>query len=310
MHDNQLIKSQLEELECMESCDRDVLVAELIENQDKIRSNGELYYNEKQDKSWIEHYYCNITTDNASPSQLFQELRDLVISTHKYRHPYYISKDQYLYTWVDLQPDGQLKSIYSGQQKSPSKVIEEDFEIIQNQFEHYRQLIANPRLTNIEVEQKIINISRQHKFNTEHVVPQSWFKAKEPMKGDLHHLFACKPECNSVRSNFPYYEFHKGEHFEVFTNHCGLYETGRFEPKYGKGLVARAVLYFLLRYPGRIHRQFRKNISIDLLKRWHIQFPLTAYEKHRNKAIFEIQGNRNPFIDFPNLINEINFRLD
>jgi deoxyribonuclease I len=41
-------------------------------------------------------------------------------------------------------------------------------------------------------------------MNTEHIVPQSWFGAVEPMKGDLHHLFVCEPECNIARSNFPY----------------------------------------------------------------------------------------------------------
>lgn len=307
---NELIQTHLEELECMDECDRDVLISELLNNQAKIKSNEQLYYDENQDNSWIEHYYCNISTDKSAPTQLFQEFRDLIITTHKYKIPYYISKDQYLYTWVDLQPNGHLKSIYSGKQRNPSKVIEEDFETIEKLFESYRQLLKSPRLLNKEIEKQVINISRQHKFNTEHVVPQSWFKAKEPMKGDLHHLFACEHECNTVRSNFPFYEFHKGEHSILYTNHCGLFDTGRFEPKYGKGIVARAVLYFIMRYPRRIRRQFRKSINIDLLKRWHMEFPITEYEKHRNKAIFEIQGNRNPFIDFPDLIHKINILLE
>lgn len=112
-----ILQSQLEELKCMEKCDSDVLVAELKENQQKITSNQKLYYDEVQDQSWIEHYYCNISFEDAVSTRLFQALQKLVVKTHKYKHPYHISKDQYLYTWVDLQPNGQLKNIYSGIQK-------------------------------------------------------------------------------------------------------------------------------------------------------------------------------------------------
>lgn len=306
MNQNELIQTQLDELHCMEQCDSDDLLLDLVKNQEKVKENYELYYDEKLDQQWIDHYYCNIAI-SASPSQLFHEFRQLLTDTHKYRHPYYTSKDQYLYTWVDLQPNGQLKSIYSGEEFSPQKVIQEDFKTIQNRFRRYRQLIVKDRFPNLGIERQVRKISREHRFNAEHVVPQSWFNAKEPMKGDLHHLFACEPKCNNVRSNFPYVEFKTNTSNESFRNNCGTYDFSRFEPEAGKGTVARAMLYFLLRYPHRISKKYRKRIDIPLLYRWHEQFPTTEYEKHRNKAIFEIQGNRNPFIDFPELTNEIGF---
>jgi endonuclease I len=49
--------------------------------------------------------------------------------------------------------------------------------------------------------------SAELRFNCEHVVPQSWYAKAEPMRGDLHHLFACEPRCNSFRSNIPYFDF-------------------------------------------------------------------------------------------------------
>src|SRR5690625_1137991 len=119
-----MLKNELEELNCMEDCDPKIVIAELVNNQKKISANYNLYYDEKQDKSWIEHYYCNISTTNINSYDLFQEYRDLITKTHQHKHPYYISKDQYLYTWVDLQPDGKLKCIYSGKQKSPQTLIE------------------------------------------------------------------------------------------------------------------------------------------------------------------------------------------
>ncbi len=310
MENNDLIQRELKELECMEECDSDVLVAELTKNQQRIKSNHGLYYSQEQDQSWIDHYYCQISFSELTPRQLFQGLRMLVTETHKYKHPYHISKDQYLYTWVDLQPNGQLKNIYSGVQKKPRIVIEEDLITVQKRFEQYRKLVIKQRFSSEEIERQVIKISNQHKFNAEHVVPQSWFKAREPMKGDLHHLFACEPQCNSIRSNFPYYEFDSKTDPVRLRSHCGLFEVNRFEPEYGKGAVARATLYFLLRYPTKILKRYKKNINLPLLVRWHERFPVNVYEKHRNKAIFEIQGNRNPFIDFPDLTKKINFPME
>ncbi|MDS9470880.1 endonuclease [Sporosarcina pasteurii] len=307
MENNGLIQRQLHELECMENCDSEELLAELTRNQRKINTSAELYYNEKLDNFWIEHYYCDISPNSATSTQLLKELQCLVKKTHRYKHPYYISKDQYLYTWVDLQPNGQLKSIYSGIQKNPQKVIEEEFATIQRRSEHYRKLMINQMDTSKNFKRQVQKISNQHKFNAEHVVPQSWFKAREPMKGDLHNLFTCEPKCNSIRSNFPYYEFESKKDSRRTRNHCGLYEMGRFEPEHGKGTAARATLYFLLRYPRKIIKRYRKRINIPLLFRWHGQYPVTNYEKHRNQAIFEIQGNRNPFIDIPDLTKKIGF---
>ncbi|PTL38082.1 endonuclease I family protein [Alkalicoccus saliphilus] len=298
-----ILQSRLKELERMKECDSDVLVEGLRYNQQRIMSNEEIYYNKEEDQSWIDHYYCDISFGKSSFPNIFSEMKKLVGATHKYRNPYHVSKDQYLYTWVDLQPYGKLKNIYSGTEKSPEEAIKEDFETIYKRFEKYRRLVVAQRYSkNKRVKNQVRSISRQYKFNVEHVVPQSWFRAKEPMKGDLHHLFTCEPECNSIRSNYPYYEFSAGAKPLNIYDECGLHnETGLFEPEYGKGIVARATLYFLLRYPNRIVKSYRQLINRKLMLQWHNEFPVTLYEKHRNKAIFEIQGNRNPFIDFPEL---------
>lgn len=281
-----MLQNQIEELECMEKCDPDVLIAELIDNQRKIKANHELYYDEKQDRSWTNHYYCNISTNT---NDLFQEYHNLIAKTHQYKHRYYISKDQYLYKWVDLQPNGQLKCIYSGKNKNPQTLIEEDFKTIQKRFESYRELIKIQRFSDKRILDHVRRISNQHRFNAEHVVPQSWFRAKEPMKGDLHHLFACEPICNSLRSNYAYYDSKVYETSLHSHNYCGKRAINRFEPSYGKGIVARATLYFLLRYSKKITRNFRQYIDISLLTRWHNQYQVTEYERHRNKSIFEIQ---------------------
>jgi endonuclease G, mitochondrial len=144
-------------------------------------------------------------------------------------------------------------------------------------------------------------------YNCEHVVPQSWFQNREPMRGDLHHLFACEPECNSFRGNTPYYDFADFE--KLVRSDCGKREEGKFEPSGGKGAAARAVLYFHLRYPGAVADDEFGSERLPVLLTWHAVEPPVEHEQHRNQAIQQRQGNRNPLIDHPDLAERIDFTL-
>ncbi len=42
-----------------------------------------------------------------------------------------------------------------------------------------------------------------------------------------------------------------------------------------------------------------------VLLKWNTEDPVDAFERQRNERIFEYQGNRNPFIDHPELVNKI-----
>lgn len=124
------------------------------------------------------------------------------------------------------------------------------------------------------------------------------------MRGDLHHLFACEVRCNSTRGNLPYFESSGTP-----GNDCGISSGDGFEPRGGKGAVARATLYFLLRYPsviGDVARELQVARLPTLLK-WHQDHPVSEYELHRNQAIYQRQGNRNPLIDFPEMADRIDF---
>ena len=125
--------------------------------------------------------------------------------------------------------------------------------------------------------------------------------------GDLHHLFACESGCNSFRGNIPYFDFPTS--WRRSGTGCGRREGNKFEPTAGKGAVARATLYFLLRYPGQINETAAeyKPDRIKTLVAWHKQFPVDEYERHRNQAIFAVQGNRNPLIDHPEWADKIDF---
>ena len=285
------------------------LLNELNKNKDFIEKDAGKYLDLDLEKHILATYYAAINFEELKSNELFKALQSLLENTHK---PVKYNPTQYLYNWVDLQEDGKLKSIYSGKIRNPEDVIAEDFEILTKRKNELDLLLANHSLTENELKTQKKRIEENNKLNCEHVVPQSWFHKQEPMRGDLHHLFACEPSCNSLRSNYPYHDFSDyegGKVLNIIRQECGKLEESLFEPEYAKGIVARATLYFLLRYPDEIANDKEKNIDIELLLKWHEEFPVSIYERHRNQSIQDTQGNRNPLVDFPNYARKIDFPL-
>ena len=136
-------------------------------------------------------------------------------------------------------------------------------------------------------------------FNTEHTWPQSLFSSAEPMKSDLHHLFPTDNTANNIRADNP---------FGMVTNPTWSVggssgTTTLFEPRDAqKGRAARALMYFVLRYQN-YSNFFTPQESI--LRTWHHTFPPNQVERKRNDDIKRIQHNRNPFVDYPQLIERI-----
>jgi endonuclease G, mitochondrial len=262
------------------------------------------YYDEESDRKSQDSYYADVPTD-ADAADLYQELQQLVTNTHKSKLSYQPSR--HVYPWVDLRPNLKIQSIYSTLEFEPEKLIEEDFRTQTLRTMHSQTLQLKP-MSAEQLRHRVDLLEASLPFNCEHVVPQSWFGKKEPMRGDLHHLFACESGCNSFRGNHPYFDF--PDLNKAVRSSCGRLEGGKFEPGHGKGPVARAVLYFLLRYPGEINKTEKeyKADRIPTLLDWHQADPVDEYELHRNAAIFEKQGNRNPLIDHPEWAEQIDFR--
>jgi endonuclease G len=95
----------------------------------------------------------------------------------------------------------------------------------------------------------------------------------------------------------------------VVRSDCGKSESNGFEPAHGRGAAARAVFYFVLRYPDTISVGELPPDRLDVLLHWHDQEPVSDWERHRNAAIFGRQGNQNPFIDHPQWAAELVPRL-
>jgi endonuclease I len=140
-------------------------------------------------------------------------------------------------------------------------------------------------------------------MNCEHTWPQSKFSrkfSKETQKSDLHHLYPTDSRANSIRGNYDFGNVGYGELSEC-SGARSAGHGGRFEPPTEhKGNVARALFYFSVRYQIAINPTQEK-----VLRDWHIQDPVDAEEIERNEGIYQVQQNRNPFIDFPHLVDNI-----
>ena len=168
-------------------------------------------------------------------------------------------------------------------------------------------------------------------WNKEHSIPQSWFGKAAPMKSDLHHVYPTDARVNNFRSNYPYGEV-AGSNGAGFKDNKGGHGLGKlgsctfsgysgtvFEPadQY-KGDFARTFFYMVARYRETDFTQadngdivFTTNktnltdFAVALFMKWHRQDKVSQKEIDRNQAVYGVQNNRNPFIDYPYLAEYI-----
>lgn len=160
-------------------------------------------------------------------------------------------------------------------------------------------------------------------YNREHSMPKSWFDDKSPMVSDAFHIYPTDGKVNGQRSNYPYGECSGGMSEPSNGSVKALGKLGTctfpgysgtvFEPddEY-KGDFARSYFYMAACYNDKISGwksdMLAKNDypcytswAVDLLLKWHRQDPVSRKELDRNDAVYAYQGNRNPFIDHPEL---------
>ncbi|MEZ7978008.1 MAG: endonuclease, partial [Flavobacteriales bacterium] len=160
-------------------------------------------------------------------------------------------------------------------------------------------------------------ITYPNPINAEHLVPQSFFGSSEPMKSDIHILKPCHGSANSARGNKPYNDVIDSQaqwygtvnnsytsqgsapsNSEVWSESSG----GDWEPREDrKGDVARAAFYFYTMYPDAAGAITEMGPT-DILYQWHLDDPADATEISRNDKAASQQGNRNPYIDYPDLV--------
>lgn len=155
-------------------------------------------------------------------------------------------------------------------------------------------------------------------YNREHSFPKSWFGGEvSPMYTDLFHLFPTDGTVNGMRSNYPFGETDSPT--KTSMNGCKLgpcsvsgYSGTIFEPidEY-KGDFARTYFYMATRYFGE-DGSWTGSPMVDgaqpeawartMLIQWHTDDPVSTKETERNDAVYALQKNRNPFIDYPEYV--------
>jgi endonuclease I len=159
-------------------------------------------------------------------------------------------------------------------------------------------------------------------YNREHIIPQSIFNSASPMVADAHFITPTDGKVNSVRSNYPHGNVAVVSHTskngsKLGTSAVSGYTGTVFEPiNEFKGDVARMYFYFATRYENTVSgysysmfdgtsNQVFTKAFLNLLLSWHANDPVSTREIARNNAIYIRQGNRNPYIDYPEYVNMI-----
>lgn len=162
-------------------------------------------------------------------------------------------------------------------------------------------------------------------FNREHVWPKSRGSFYQINGGaDLHHLRPANATVNSTRGNLTMGDLnHTGTTATYNGKVVGWYNTSAdiFEPLDNvKGDVARIYLYMYVRWqqpnlyqdipssqlPAMDSDDSANNgkaviENLDTLFEWMQEDPVDTWEMSRNDIIEDVQGNRNVFIDYPEL---------
>ncbi len=179
-------------------------------------------------------------------------------------------------------------------------------------------------------------------WNREHSWPKSYGFADDDSCNypytDCHHIFACDVGYNSSRGNNPFDNCLSGcveKPVVGYPGHSnwrkGSGSTGIWEVwDYRKGDIARAMLYMDVRYEGGTHgvtgceepdlilTDNRNDIKassdnkpiahmgmLSILLKWHLDDAVDEREQRRNDVIYHHQGNRNPFVDYPDWVVDI-----
>ncbi len=161
-------------------------------------------------------------------------------------------------------------------------------------------------------------------YNREHSLPKSWWGGgKAAQYSDAYHVIPTDCRVNGQRSNYAFGECEGGTRLSVkargklgsstFNGYSGTV----FEPddEY-KGDFARHYFYMLTAYPnvdfsdGNGGAMFEgagelTSYGLALLLKWHRMDPVSTKELNRNDAVSGFQHNRNPFIDYPCLVEYI-----
>ncbi len=171
-------------------------------------------------------------------------------------------------------------------------------------------------------------------LNIEHTVANSWWGGtKNDAYKDIVHLNPSNSDANSRKGNYPIGEISGASTWNNGVTFVGHPVSGQgggcsmvYEPHdMYKGDFARVFMYMFVVYDDITWKEASSNSSdgkgrmysysggkatllpwaSDLILTWSANDPVSEKETSRNNGIYKEQGNRNPFIDLPDLADYI-----
>ena len=157
-------------------------------------------------------------------------------------------------------------------------------------------------------------------MNIEHSFPKSWWGgSSNNAYKDLYNLMPCEKNINTSKSNYG-----MGVVTSVTTdNGCTKVGTGaggkklwepanKWKGEFARGYMYMATAYQNFTWEGQALNSLQQGAyptlqkwASDLYIDWAEGDPVDQMEIDRNQAVAGIQGNRNPFVDFPNLMHYV-----
>ncbi|MDO4190233.1 MAG: endonuclease, partial [Bacteroidales bacterium] len=155
-----------------------------------------------------------------------------------------------------------------------------------------------------------------------HAVARTWWSGLMDNAGyDLFNLIPADGDTHIAKSYHPLGEVgtatFNNQKSKIGNNTFPGFNGTAFEPDDEfKGDFARIYFYMVTMYEDMAQRwqsdMTQNNTyptlqpwAIQLLLKWHRQDPVSQKELDRNEAVYNLQGNRNPFVDYPQLVEHI-----
>ena len=157
------------------------------------------------------------------------------------------------------------------------------------------------------------NLDSLNYWNREHV----WAKSHGDFGTDMGpgtDAHAIRPVDATVNSARSYLDFDEGgtEYYDAGVPTGCYKDNNSWEPRNEvKGDIARMIFYMATRYEGTNGELDLEVVDavntypapehgkLSTLLQWNLQDPPDEFEKNRNDVVFDWQGNRNPFVDYP-----------
>lgn len=163
------------------------------------------------------------------------------------------------------------------------------------------------------VEKSPEDTPRYKVWNKDHIWPKAFGYGHHPtVHGDLHNIVPALPQKNAQRGAGLFYDAFLDRDTPLKE---ALVPSGPWDPR---GMIARACMYMAVRYTGQDDEPALHIVegdpagqgpscigSLRTLLYWHKIAPVTTEERRRVDRIVQLQGNRNPFVDHPELADQV-----